>query len=406
MGAYLDLPAGNAGLKEWYDDQVVEDLSYDDNPALAMVPKKPNATGKYIPVPVMYEVGQGRSSTFANAQQNQTPLLMAEFLITLKPDYSLATIAQQLALASQDDKGGFVDFSTAFVDAAIRASSLSAASSLFRAGTGSLAQISSITSGQITLTNAADVSQFGINMTLQANSFDGGSPRAALGYVIARNVIAGQIVVSATSLGGPVSAPAGWTVGDFILVQGDNNAKYSGFQAWLPSTAPSSTDNFYGVNRSVDSRLYGINYNGAQQPVEEAIIDAAMLVRREGGRPKHFITNYGSDAALIKGLGARREYVDWKGEGEIGFRGVLIQGPAGPIECFADRNCQTGTGYLLQMNTWNLYSLDAVPHIFRYGDKLDMLRLANGDASEVRVGYYANLGCRAPGWSSAVTLGV
>jgi hypothetical protein len=406
MGAYFDLPAGNAALKEWYDDQVVENLAYDDNPGLVMVPKKTNATGKYIPVPILYETSQGNSNTFANAQGNQSPALFSEFLITLKPDYSLATLAQQAALASQDDKGGFIDFATMFVDVAIQACSLRAASALYRGGTGSVGQISSIVGGIITLTNPADVTQFAINQTLQANSVDGGSPRAALGWVIARNVMSGVIVVSNTSMGGAAGAPTGWTTSDFLLTQGDNNAKYSGFQAWLPAVAPTSTDNFYGVNRSVDTRLYGLAYPGAQQPIEEAIIDAAMLVRREKGRPRHFLTNYGSEAALIKALGARREYVDWEGEGEIGFRGVKIQGPAGPIEVFADRNCQSATGYLLQMNTWCLYSLNPVPHIFKYGDQLEMLRLANGDASEVRVGYYANLGCRAPGWSSQVALGV
>ncbi len=406
MGAYLDLAAGNAALKEWYDDQTVENLAYDDNPALVMTPKKTNATGKVIPIPVVYEVSQGRSSNFANAQGNQTPGLLAEFFLTLKPDYDIATLGNQAMLASQDEKGSFLDFSTLFVDLAIQGASLSAASSLFRAGTGSIGAISSITAGVITLTNPADVSQFGINQTLQANSTDGGSPRAALGYVIARNVVAGTITVSATALQGAAGSPTGWTAADFLLVQGDNNAKFSGYSGWLPSVAPSSTDNFYGVNRSVDSRLYGLYYNGAQQPIEEAIIDAALLVRREKGRPRHFLTNFGSEAALIKALGARREFVDWEGEGEIGFRGVKIQGPAGPIECFSDRNCQAATGYLLQMNTWCLYSLNAVPHIFKYGDQLEMLRLANADASEVRVGYYANAGTRAPGWNSQVALQV
>jgi hypothetical protein len=406
MGAYLDLPAGNAALKEWYDDQVVENLAYDDNPLLTMVPKKTDATGKVIPIPVVYEVNQGRSSNFSNAQGNQSPGLLAEFFITLKPDYDIATLSNQAMLASQDERGSFLDFATLFVDLAIQGAALSAASSIFRAGTGSIGQISSISAGVITLTNAADVSQFGINQTLQANSTDGGSPRAALGYVIARNVMSGTLTVSSTAMQGAAGSPTGWAANDFLLVQGDNNSKLSGLSAWMPSVAPGPTDNFNGVNRSVDSRLYGLAYPGAQQPIEEAIIDAALLVRREKGRPRHFFTNFGSEAALLKALGTRREFVDWTGEGEIGFRGVKIQGPAGPIEVFADRNCQAATGYLLQLNTWCLHSLNQVPHIFKYGDQLDMLRLANADASEVRVGAYANLDCRAPGWNSQVALGV
>lgn len=407
MGAYLDLAAGNAALKEHYDDQKVENLAYDDNPTLAMVPKKPDATGKYWPVPVIYETSQGASNNFAIAQANQSPGLLAEFMLTLKPDYSIATLTNQAMEASADNAGAFLDFSTMFVDLAIQSAALRFASAMFRTGTGSKGGISTIVGGVITLTNAADVTQFGINQTLQASSVDGGAPRASLGYVVARNVMAGTITVSAVSQGGPAGSPALWAAGDFLLIQGDSNASISGFASWLPSVAPTGADNFYGVNRSVDSRLYGLAYTGTSQPVEEAIIDAALLVRREKGRPKHLVYNYGTEAALIKALGARREFVDWGSEdGEIGFRGVKIQGPAGPIECFADRNCQAATGYLLQMPTWKILSLGPVPKIFKYGDGLEMLRLANADASEVRVGDYANLCCNAPGWNSQIAFGV
>ena len=170
MGAYLDLAAGNAALKEHYDDQKVENLAYDDNPALAMVPKKTDATGKYWPIPVIYEVSQGRSSAFANAQGTQSPGLLAEFMVTLRPDYAVATLANQAMEASQDNAGAFLDFSTLFVDLAVQSAALSFASSMFRAGTGSVGAISAIVGGVITLTNASDVSQFGINQTLQAVS--------------------------------------------------------------------------------------------------------------------------------------------------------------------------------------------------------------------------------------------
>ena len=46
--------------------------------------------------------------------------------------------------------------------------------------------------------------------------------------------------------------------------------------------------------------------------LDEAIIDAAMFIAREKGKPKHLMLNYGSYAALDKALGARREYVDWE----------------------------------------------------------------------------------------------
>ena len=52
--------------------------------------------------------------------------------------------------------------------------------------------------------------------------------------------------------------------------------KLSGLGAWLPSSAPGSTDSFFGVNRSSDAtRLGGIRFDGSSLPLEEALIGAA-----------------------------------------------------------------------------------------------------------------------------------
>ncbi len=399
MGAYLDLPAGNAALKEYYDGQKLDNLAYEENPGLALFPKDEEAGGKYIPVPVKYEVNQGRSATFTNAQGNQTPMLLAEFLLTRKTDYDVATIDNQTMEAASTDKGAFLDFSTDMIDTAVQGASISAASAVFRDGTGTIGTIATggITSGVITLSNPADVSQFGVNQTLQANQTSGGTPRAALGYVIGRNVMAGTITVASAGLGGSAASPTGWTAADSLLVQGDNNAKIAGLPAWLPTTAPSSSDNFYGVNRSTDSRLYGLSYDGSAQSIEEAVVDHTMILAREGSSPDHFLTNFGTYAALVKALGAKVQYVDLKGPADLSFQGITIHGARSLIKVVSDRSCQVQRGFMLKMNTWKLYSLGKVPKILRYGDGLDMLRVYNADAGEVRVAYYANLGCKAPG---------
>lgn len=404
--AYLDMPAANAMLKEYYDSQKVENLAFQKNVALAMIPKNTDAEGKYVPVPTVYEVSQGIGATFANAQANQAPPQYAEFLITLRPDYSISSITEQARASSGSNVGAFMKQATQVYDGALQGSAKSASSALFRNGTGSVSTIGAITNGVITLGSAADIAQFSINQTLQANTTDGGTPLAALGYVIARNVIAGTITVSATAMGGAAGTPTSWAANQFLVRQGDNNAKISGLTAWLPVTAPTSTDNFYGVNRSVDSRLYGLAYPGQQQSIEEALIDSSLLVARENGDPRHHFTNFGTQAALIKALGARREFVDWEKEGVVGFRGVKIQGPTGVIESYPDYSCQATTGFLLQLDSWCLYSVGgAVPHIKKYQDGIEMFRISNADAMELRAGYYANLGCRAPGWNSQVAYG-
>jgi hypothetical protein len=405
MGQYLDLSAMNAALKELYSGQVVEDLVYADNPLLAMVKKNTDFGGKYKPIPIINGVSQGRSSVFANAQANQSAMQIQSFLLTRASDYSLASIDNQTMLASRTDKMSFLEGSKILVDGALRSCTLSLASALFRSGTGSIGAISSISTGVITLTVAGDVVQFEINQVLQANASDGGaSPRSALGYVVAVNRQAGTVTVAA-SQGGAAASPSGWTAADFLLVQGDNNAKIKGLSAWIPATAPTSSDSFFGVNRSVDTvRLAGLPYSGTAQSIEEALIDSSSQLAREGGKPNVFVTNFTSYSGLEKALGTKVQYVDMKATAEIAFRGMLVNGAASTIKVFPDRSCPATLGYLLQMDTWALECLGDAPQILRYGDGLEMLRISNADAGEIRVGYYANLSCRAPGWNSVVSL--
>lgn len=404
--AYLNLTSMNAALKELYDGQVVENLVYADNPFLAMVKKNTDFGGKYKPIPIITGVSQGRSSTFSNAQGNQSAVQVESFLLTRVSDYSIATIDNQTMLASATDKMSFLNGSKLLIDGAIRSCTNSVASALFRSGTGSIGQVSgAVTAGAITLSNVNDIVQFEINMVLQANATDGGTPRAALGYVIAVNRSAGTMTVSATGLGGAAGSPAGWTSGDYLLVQGDNNLKPSGLSGWLPFTAPTSGDSFYGVDRSVDSwRLGGGRYDGSAQSIEEALIDGSSLVAREGGKPKTCVTNFASWGALEKSLGAKCVYIDHKGPAEIAFRGIRVHGANTTIDVFPDRNCQPNFGYLLQMDTWALEGLGDVPQILRYGDGLEMLRVYNADAGEVRVGAYYNLRTNAPGWNEILKL--
>lgn len=407
MGAYLDLGSMNAALKELYDSQTVENLVYADNPTMAMFPKKTDFGGKYKPIPIVTGVSQGRSAAFSYAQGNQSPAQIQSFLLTRSTDYAVATIDNQTMLASNTDQMAFLEGSKLLIDCQLQGLSNSIASAMFRSGTGSIGQISTITSGVIVLTNPGDVVQYEINMVLQANQTDGGTPRATLGYVIAVNRSAGSFTVSATAMGGSAGSPSGWTTNDFLLVQGDLNAKCSGLSAWLPTTAPGASDLFFGVNRSVDTwRLGGGRYVGTQQPIEEALYDASALLAREGGKPTDCITNYASFSALEKSMGGKVIYVDAKGPGDLFFRGIKVNGASSSFTVFADRSCQPFTAFLLDLKSWAIEGLGDCPQILKYGNDVggDMLRVSNADAGEVRMAGYYNVRTNAPGWNCTVSL--
>lgn len=406
--AYLDMTAANAALKELYGPQVIQNMAYKDNPWFAMIGKIEDAGGKYIPYPTIWATGQGRSSNFANAQANQSAPKINDFLLTLKPDYGLATISNQLLEAGATDREAFLKPAKLNIDSAITTITNSIASGGFRSGTGTIGQIGTggVSTGVITLADPETVTQFERDMVLQCNASDGGaSPRAALGYVIAVDRIAGTVTVASSGLGGSAATPSSWGASEYLVVQGDNNAKPAGLAGWLPTSTPVSGDNFFGVDRSVDTRLGGIPFNGSSLNIEEALIDCSKYVAREGGRPNVFITNYTSYSALEKALGAKVQYVEFRGPAEIMFKGITVNGHKGPIDVFPDRNCPGTLGYMLQTDTFKMLSTNEVPHINR-ADGLEMLRVSNADALEVRVVAYYQYGCNAPGWNASCQLPV
>lgn len=414
-------------LKELYNDDswVMKDLVYAGNPALALIPKDESADGmggKSFPVPVLYGAGQGRSATFATAQSNQTAPSLGEFFVTTISNYQLVTIDNRFMEATKNNTGAFMDGATMNVNAGISNITNDLAHDLFNDGSGSRGTYGlgsgSISSGVITLDAAASVVQFEVGMSLVSYSVSGTTPTqstsAAVGYVIAVDPSAGTVTVAATQ-GGAAATPTNWSTSfPYLAVQGDVTfssgglgsslmLKLAGFGAWIPATAPGSTDSFFGQNRSYNpTRLAGCRFNGSTETIEEALIDAAALVaqfRSPAGYPDYAFMNFTSYAALIKTLGSRVQYVDVKhDEIDISFEGIQVITAYGKITVLPDRNCPAQTAYLICMKTWKLKTLGRAPKILIYGsyDSNQGLRVGTADAVEIRIGYYGNLCCNGP----------
>ena len=423
MAIYANASNQVAALKELYTgDDYMKDLVYKKNPLLALMPKNESPSGfagKYIPVPLIFGTPQGRSATFLNAQNNQTAPQLASFFVYRVSNYQLVTITNELLEATKDNAGAFIEESKLNMDTGFRNISNDLASDLFGAANGVRGQIASIASGVIILVDPNTVVQFEVGMSLESFSIAGNTYTSAgsVGYVIAVNRSLGTVTVS-TSQGGAAATPAAWSASfPNLVVQGDvaygahavqtSQLKVSGLQAWLPAVAPVSGDNFWGVDRSTDvTRLSGVRFDGSAETIEEALIDGSSLVAREGGQPDMCFVNFASYAALEKSLGSKVQYVDVKHEeADIAFAGIRIHSPYGPITVIPDRNCPAKTAFLLQMDCWKLRSLGKSPHILTYGlEGLEGLRIGNADALEIRIGYYGNLICNAPGWNCTILL--
>lgn len=413
-------------LKELYDDQKVQWLTYKDNPLLAMMKKIEKFPGKYFPVPVVYGLSQGASATFSNAYNNQTSPTVAEFLVTRVADFSLATIDGQLLAAAQTDPGAFIDGAELMIDAAFQTAVNRLASAMFRNGAGTIGVISAVAnvSGStytIDLDNPDDAVQFEIGQVLVSIELQDGSGTAPAGtaQITAVNRNTGVLTVtSATNIA------SGWPAGYYLAVQGDlpsasnNNfqpsgstgtnslLKLAGLAAWLPVGGPPVSDTFFGVNRNLDTqRLAGVSYDGRSLSFEEAILQGTGRIALNGGRVDTGICSYSTYTALITSLGSKVQYID-DSIGEIGFRGVQVNGANTVMSIFPDRNCPDGVIYCLEMDSWVLRSQGPAPHILKYMDEIEILRVPGVDAAELRVGSYVNMYTNKPGHNGVIQVQV
>jgi hypothetical protein len=403
--ATLDTSSASAILKEYYSNQRVEQLTYQDAPLYAMLKKIKDFEGSSYPLPMRVSDPQGASSAFANAQAQKQPSNYKKFSLTRVKGYSLASIETEAMLASKSNPGAFLQLATAEIDGAIHTMKRRMGWSIYGDGSGALGSVSSVSSANpevITLSNADDIVKFEVGQTIQARL--GGTTRLFATGVSSAVITkvdrdAGTITLGAVDNSGNTDTIVG---GDTLNVVGDYNAMLSGLAAWVPASAPSSSP-FFGVDRTIDStRLGGVRVVSTGKPLDEALIDAARRLGREGlGKLDCVFTGFSKYAALEKTLGAKIRYKDTEVAG-ISFRAIEVSGPSGTLAVYPDRDCPDNRMYMLDMSSWGLYSLgEPVRILDQDGNK--MLRESTADSLEVRIGGYFQAGCTSPGANAVLT---
>lgn len=414
----LDLAAFDAALKQHYVPQRVENLTYEDNPMYALIAKYNKFGGRNLPIVVQHGNAQGRSGQFTRAQAGakRTNGKYQDFNITRVKNYGLVTIDNETMEASEGDANSFMNARTTEIDGVIRELTNSVALQQYGSGYGDRGQVGAISTTFITLKNIKDVVKFELGMELVGSAaLTSGAIRACGSsgnglFITSIDRTLGKLgfgfnVTDATN-GVPTLA-----ADDYLYVRGDRgeadvSVLYAmcGLEAWIPSSVPGGSDNFFGVNRSVDpTRLAGLRKDISAFPIEEGFIEAAADVNLNGGNIDHIFTTFATWVALEKALGTKVQYVDLRANAQVGFRGIEIMGQKGPIKVIPDRNCPSGKAYGLTLSSWKLYSLgDAVRVIDTDGNT--MLRQSDADGVEIRWGGYMQMGCNAPGKNINMTV--
>lgn len=416
MAATLDVTALGAVLKQKYTQRRFNLLCYRKNPFYAMVPKITDFGGKNKVIALRNSPPLGRGVNMAMAQALKASSTYSAFTVTRNSDYATATITGEAIRAAKGEENTLIEGLTKEIDGAIFTCMRSLAIAMFRNGGGARGQISStstVASPTITLSNLSDVTNFEVGMTVQASVDDG---TAAGGLRSGGN---GIVITGIDRDLGTLTAAGNWSASIAAVAAGDylfngvsgstTNTDYAnmlkGVLAWTPTTAPGATA-FFGLARNTDvTRLGGVRVNGSGGPIEETLIETAARLVREGSSPDYVWMNPLDWSNLVKALGAKVLYersapIDTP---EVGFKAVMLDGPEGPIKVIADVNVPKGNAFMHQLDTWHLESLGEAPQILDF-DGLTILRNPTTDDYDVRIGYYGQLTCEAPGWNAVITL--
>lgn len=377
----LDITTAAAILKRTYPDGVV-DIDYSQSKTLALLKKRKGALvkgpfGASFDVPVKHGNPEAGSATYATgyAQAASENTRYKSWQVTPATAFQFARVNGDIVRRGEG-AGSFVDALTSEIENAKDAIRRSLEISLFRAGFGKRGKFSSaavMTSATgVLLDRRTDVRFVEIGQSIVASATESTAVlrSASALKVVARNVSAGTLDFSAAP------STLGWVAGDTFFRDGDrqNSATPSrllpaGYAAWVPQTAPTAGDSFFGVDRTVDNRLGGLRQDAtASGSVEEALLDACSLVGSEGGMTTHIVMAPDTYNKLVKSMQNRIQYVEMKTEYGFGIPGVRIQGGSGDPIVYSDPASDEGVAFL--------YNLDEVE--LRYAGK-DLLYLEEQD---------------------------
>lgn len=392
-------------LKTLWPQSRVKNLVYPDHALLAWLPKHEDFYGENMYLTVRHADTQGRSAKFSTAQSNAGNFQGVRFLLTRVSDYQVCVLSTEAILAAKKDKGALIKTLDTEIESGLNNISKSLAVSLVKGKSGVLGTLASDpgTGTTFTLSNIHDITNFENGMKIQFHASATAAARAGgTRTVSAVNRDTGVVTVSAA-----IDAAVGSS--DLVIAEGDAYAdnsntyvKCSGLDDWFPSTAPSGGDSHFGVDRSVDpTRLAGVRVDGSALNPEEALLALFSRLGREGGRPDAMFVNHLDLRNVMMALGSKATYKPIE-LGGVGFTAVSVMGPKGEVALIADQDITSGSGFALSKSSMGLYSLEGCPMIQDLdGNKLS--RVYNADQQEVRICYFAQLGCDAPGHNGRLT---
>lgn len=410
-----------AALKEYYRPDKVEELFYKKNPFYQLVKKDLQGAGlPYYRVPLITAPSGGISSQFANAQAGSAANSSGtnEFKVTRLYAYAINQVSDIAIMASQGNINSFIEAQKVTMDSSLNNLSRDISIAMFRDGWGTrgrIAAAAAVTGATLQLESVSDASNFEEGQRLQVNAAKGNAAKAygssGLPLIITgvdrdTGVLTFGSNVNDAATGVPTIAAHDW-----IYIDGDaqtTKTKLTGLDGWLPTTAPGGSDDFFGLNRSIDTqRLAGVRTNAVGANIVEALNAGATRVSSVGGSVSHFFMSFNSYNNLVNTKEGTARIVSHTNDNDVGFKGFEVLTTTGTAMVVPEINCPDDRIYGIQMDQWSLISLgDPTAPIGtgKFGDGLTYRMRDTSDNWELRYRFSGGLACKNPWYNTVISI--
>lgn len=399
----------DAALKKRYSTKKLSNLNFTTNRLLGWVPKTTGITGKSYEVPVGLANIAGGSSSFEQAVISRKSSQYERWSMKRVKAYQTATIDGETMRAMKDDPGAFIRSVTSETDSAVRAHASDTNWAMYRDGSGIRGTVATggVSTDTLTL-GQGEARAFELGMRCRIyDSLDSGltgTPNVTNTRVTAVNRAANEVTfaVDLTTVAGDVAVAV--AAGDFVVREGDQNAKIQGFGAWFPATVTATL--FNAVDRTVyPERLAGLQYTpGAAENYDVSLRSAAASAIENEASPDAIFMHPNDISQLDIDLDGDREFDKVRSQdGHVGYDVIKVHCGGLILPIVQDAWCPETKAYLLESQSLELFSIDPFGYVSQ--DAGILHRLEGEDAVEFRMGFYGNFSAaRAPGHNVVANL--
>lgn len=391
-------------------------------PFWSRIPKYDNFFEETLDMRNRYGLNPSGSRDFANSRSNAGASPFGNFRLTRAYDYLTVQFEGQTLRAARKDAKRMVSYLTEETDSAFGKMARRINHNLYRNAGGALGRIVSGGNTQtITVYDRAALIGVFPGMRLVTSNTDGtsGSVDANPTNVASVDREAGTITTDAAVSW--ANAAGGFSDDDYFFAQGDFGLAMTGADAWIPASAPGATL-FFSQNRALDPvYLGGVRYvaqsGDPDGTIARALQNAAAEGSIHGAEPSEcfmhpldfvkFSLEVQGSVTTVNLKGRLGAYDDDENTVDVGISAIRIMLPTGPCDVMPDPDCQRNVAWMIDMRTWGWYGLGMTgPEFLTHDGGNKMLRMSadNVDGVEGHIGYYAQIGCSAPGCNIRVDL--